>query len=192
MLNALTEWNRLPKIPCAVDGRSVGQETKRSMVPIPSAIMVIVRIPITRLVIRPTVRTSRVSLKTSSPLRLRSRPRIRVKKAVNVISPRPPSWMRASRKPWPRVERSCATLMTVRPVTQTALVAVKMVSMSPMPSGETVALGRLSPRVPRPITARKLKTTSWGLLSRRLPQRLTMSSGFRSKVLRAYKTANAA
>ncbi len=44
---------------------------------------------------------------------------------VKVMMPSPPNWKRRSSTPWPRGVNQVAVSTTVRPVTQTALVAVK-------------------------------------------------------------------
>jgi hypothetical protein len=55
---------------------------------------------------------------------------------VNVMIPRPPTWIRNRIHACPAVVKYVAVSTTIRPVTQTALVAVK--SASSHPSGAPV------------------------------------------------------
>ena len=52
-------------------------------------------------------------------------------RVVKVMIPRPPSWMRSRSQAWPQAVKYVAVSTTMRPVTQTALVAVKRASSQP-------------------------------------------------------------
>ena len=103
-----------------------------------------------------SVALDRPSAETLSPSSRRSRKPIRrraasAKKLVRVTRPRPPTWMITC----PNSENWLHVSRTTRPVTQVALVAVNMASMTPS-RPVLLEMGRASNSVPTAMTSRKL------------------------------------
>ena len=102
---------------------------------------------------------------TLSPSSRRSRKPIRrrtasAKKLVSVTNPRPPIWIRSRMTACPNPVNCVQVSRTIRPVTQVALVAVNMASITPS-CPLRLEIGRLSSRVPAAISSRKLPQISW-------------------------------
>src|SRR6056297_1835942 len=73
--------------------------------------------------------------------------------------PRPPTWISASTTAWPNGLKSPPVSTTIRPVTQTALVAVNNASSTPMLAPSACDAGNASSTVPTPMAARKPSAT---------------------------------
>jgi hypothetical protein len=81
----------------------------------------------------------------------------------NVIIPSPPAWNKIKMTNLPNGEKWLPVSLTVNPVTQVALVAVKRLSMTGiLPSSCGVAKGKDSMIVPRTMAHKKLTITSCG------------------------------
>ena len=72
-----------------------------------------------------------------------------------VMKPRPPIWMRTMMTTCPKREKVTPVFTTVRPVTQTAEVAVNRASTKPRLSLSFVATGRVRSKAPSRTTAKK-------------------------------------
>ena len=85
-------------------------------------------------------------------------PPIRVMRAIeNVIIPKPPNWIRIRIIHWPKKVKSFAVSNTIKPVTHTAEVDVKIASTRVIPL--VVDHGSLSSNVPVEIKMKKLNKT---------------------------------
>jgi hypothetical protein len=82
----------------------------------------------------------------------------KAKKLVKVITPRPPSWINRSRTHWPSSVRSLPTSITLKPVTQTALVLVNKASTNVI--GRVPVLGNKNNAAPIAMSITKLTVKS--------------------------------
>jgi len=79
-----------------------------------------------------------------------------------VIIPKPPACIRHNITSLPNGEKVAPVSLTIRPVTQVALVAVKRLSTILSRALLSVASGKLKRRLPTTMTQKKLKTISCG------------------------------
>jgi len=79
-----------------------------------------------------------------------------------VIMPNPPALNKINITHWPKCEKKVGVSFTIKPVTQVALVAVKMASTSPILSGPLVDRGKLKRIVPIIMATKKLIATTCG------------------------------
>ncbi len=93
--------------------------------------------------------------------RLIRRPSARNMRADVDMIPRPPIWMRSMMTIWPKGEKYVAVSTTIRPVTQTADVAVKKASTRERSLPGWTAMGSESRIVPNRISAAKPETSTW-------------------------------
>jgi hypothetical protein len=82
-------------------------------------------------------------------------PRLEAMSVVRVMMPSPPSWMSTRITAWPKNEKSCRVERTAKPVTQQALVAVKMPSTSVIGGlSGTLEIGSVRTKPPSKIAAK--------------------------------------
>ena len=72
--------------------------------------------------------------------------------AATVMTPRPPIWMSRMMMVWPKADHPVAVSRTMRPVTQTALVAVNSASSNGALSPSLEATGSVRSSAPRSMT----------------------------------------
>jgi hypothetical protein len=82
-------------------------------------------------------------------------PEITAMKAVTEMTPRPPICIKIRITIWPKSDQYAAVSLTIRPVTQTADVAVKKASSNDVQQRALDETGSISRNVPSRITARK-------------------------------------
>jgi hypothetical protein len=105
------------------------------------------------------------------------RPSRSAKNVENLMMPRPPSWMRSRITVRPNADHPVAVFTAVRPVTQTALVALNSTSTSETPRPSAAAYGRRRSSAPVRMAARKDRTSSAGGVSRASIEALSLPHG---------------